>query len=517
MSSKAILLLAFFEGVTVMLIELLGGKMLIPYFGNSLIIWTSTIGVTMSSLMVGYFFGGILSKHKKSLIILFIFLALVSLWVALMPSLINKIVALFKDSELYVASLFSATLLFALPLILLGACPPILIAQFSAQNKAGISSGKVFAVSTIGSIACALVLGFLVIGKFGVSSPLLVYGLLFFILTTALLWNAFKEKLYFIIIAIPIVLVVLAGFRKKDNTNNYLYISESLQGQLKVFDESPQGPRILQINGVSQTRVFLNPQNPILNNSSWWYVHFDAAIASHKPSGSDVLLMGFGGGSIAQEMVNLGFNLDVVEIDKRLPGIAKDYFFFDATRVNFYIDDARHFIKKQKSKKQYDLVVIDLLHGEVQPNHIFTLEGLEELKSLLKNNGLVVVNYQSNFDEPQKPFLSILKTFVDAKYNAKLFEPMPERPADYIFVASLSELPSSFFDYNHMNDNTINNAFVRSFIKTPKFHSYSPNDNSIIALTDDKPILETMNKESIKTWRQNMVSIMEKNNSKAFK
>jgi hypothetical protein len=36
MSTKAILLLAFFEGVSVMLIELLGGKMLIPYFGNSL-------------------------------------------------------------------------------------------------------------------------------------------------------------------------------------------------------------------------------------------------------------------------------------------------------------------------------------------------------------------------------------------------------------------------------------------------------------------------------------------------
>jgi MFS family permease len=515
MSTKAILLLAFFEGVSVMFIELLGGKMLIPYFGNSLIIWTSTIGVTMSSLMIGYFIGGYLSKLKNSLTVLFFLLTITAIWMALMPSLVRPIINKFSDAELYSASIFSAVGLFALPLMLFGACPPILIAKLSVNNKAGISSGRVFAVSTIGSIVCALVVGFLIISKYGISGPLVVYGVLFFLLTVALLWNVFKEKLYFLIAALPIALIVLATNRSSIQLNS-LFVSESLQGQLRVFDEGERigQPRYLQINGVNQTKTFIDFNNPIMNNSGWWYVHLDGAFASHKPSGSDALLMGFGGGSLALELTNLNFNIDVAEIDARLPAIAHDFFLFDTSRVDFYIDDARHFIKKQKGKKKYDIVVIDLLHGEVQPNHIFTVEGLNELRQLLKDDATVLVNYQSNFDEPKQPYLAILNTFWAAGYDAKMTNARSDRPADYIFVASPNVLEEALFNDNHMNDCCFNNVNVLGFRKNP---IYVDKDNinqyltsELLVLTDNHPILETMNKESIITWRKHMINQTER-------
>lgn len=515
MSIKAILLLAFFEGVSVMFIELLGGKMLIPYFGNSLIIWTSTIGVTMSSLMIGYFIGGHLSKLKNSLSVLFIFLTITAIWMALMPAIVRPIIAKFSDAELYSASIFSAIGLFALPLILFGACPPILIAKLSSGQKAGLSSGKVFAASTIGSIVCALVVGFLIISKFGISGPLVIYGMLFFLLTVALLWGVFKEKLYFLIAALPIGLIVLASNKSSIQLNS-LYISESLQGQLRVFDENERvgQPRILQINGVNQTKTFINFNTPVMNSSGWWYVHLDGALASHKPSGSDALLMGFGGGSLALELTNLNFKVDVVEIDARLPIIAHDYFLFDTSRVHFYIDDARHFIKKQKSNKKYDIVVIDLLHGEVQPNHIFTLEGLQELKLLLKDDATVLVNYQSNFDEPKQPFLSILNTFWAAGFDAKMTNTNNERPADYIFIASPTTIEQNLFDDNHLNDCCFSNPNVQKFKKNPTYVSKENIDkylsSELLVLRDNNPLLETMNRESIITWRKHMIDQAER-------
>jgi hypothetical protein len=523
MSNKIIILFAFFEGFTVMLVELLGGKMLAPYFGNSLIIWTSTIGITMTCLMIGYFIGGRLSSFEKKEPIIYVLLTICSIWILKMPDIVNSIIQRLNDYDIYRTSILSTSLLFTLPLVILGICPPILISMFTSKKNAGYSSAMVFAFSTIGSIVSALIIGFLIIEDFGISKPIMIYSLFFFLLNTFVFWDAFRDKLYYLLFSIPIALITFSSFKKQEQ-HNYLFISESLQGQLKVVDEPGNrigNPRYLQINGVNQTRTIMDFNNPIMNQSGWFYVHLDGAIASHKPIGSNALLMGFGGGSIALELVKLDFNVDVVEIDERLPSIAHDYFLFDTSRVDFHIDDARHFIKKQKNKVKYDIVVIDLLHGEVQPNHIFTLEGLNELKHILKKDATIIVNYQSNYDEPQKPYLAILNTFWAANYDAIIAKTKDDRPADYIYIASPTIIPKNIFDDNHMNDCCFNNSQVKHFKENPTYITKDSdmikNNPSLVVLTDNNPILETMNKESIVTWRKHMINHANKINTTLFK
>lgn len=508
MLNNKILFLALFEGISVMLIELLGGKMLIPYFGNSLIIWTSTIGVTMSSLMIGYFLGGVLAKSKRSIFYLFTFLAITAIWISIMPTIAYKTVSLTSEADLYRAAIFSAIVLLAFPLILLGTCPPILIQNYE-NNAVGFSSGKVFGVSTIGGILSALFFGFFILPVYGISSPLLVYSFVVLICITYAFWSVVSEKIYFLLILLPLGFFTLIFFKSSDR-NEPIYISESLQGQLKIQDNpySEGFIRSLYINGVAQTKTKIY-SDPFFNESLWWYVHFDGSLASIKPPGSKVLLMGFGGGSIAHELIKLGFEIDVVEIDGRLPGIAKDYFSVDTSKLSFNIDDARHFIKKNKSiGEKYDLVVIDLLHGEVQPNHIFTVEGLNELKGLIKEGALVIVNYQSNFDEPKKPAVSILKTFGEAHFDAKVTNSKPDRPADYIFIASPSKLPKTLYNYDHMNDCCFNNKQVKEFREFGSYLNYSEmaTGNDFVVLYDNYPVLETLNEESIEIWRKNMIT-----------
>ena len=66
MSVRILVFLTFLEGVSVLFVELMGGKLLTPFYGNSLVVWTSTLGVTMSSLMIGYFLGGKLCTKNRA-------------------------------------------------------------------------------------------------------------------------------------------------------------------------------------------------------------------------------------------------------------------------------------------------------------------------------------------------------------------------------------------------------------------------------------------------------------------
>jgi len=170
-----------------------------------------------------------------------------------------------------------------------------------------------------------------------------------------------------------------------------LYQSEGVLGQITVYDyisADNHDMRILLINGVPQTFV-IKKQIPI---SHWPYVHRLATLASTKPAGSKALLVGMAGGTIAMELDGMGFQTDIVEIDSRMPEIAEQYFGLDPKRMNIIIDDGRHFFNTTKNK--YDIIIIDVVNGEVQPNHMFTKEAIENIKRICTKDGLVLLNYQ---------------------------------------------------------------------------------------------------------------------------
>ena len=59
--------------------------------------------------------------------------------------------------------------------------------------------------------------------------------------------------------------------------------------------------------------------------------------------------------------------------------------------VNVIVDDARHYL--EETDKKYDLILFDVYRGEAPPPHVFTLESLTKTKSLLNDNGLIIVNF----------------------------------------------------------------------------------------------------------------------------
>ncbi|MCH8902752.1 MAG: fused MFS/spermidine synthase, partial [Bacteroidetes bacterium] len=404
----ALMTVAFLEGFIVLAVELISAKMIAPFYGVSLIVWATVIGITLASLTTGYFIGGFLSKLDGSKAILFRILLFSALMMALMPLIAQSILYYFDRFGLSNGILLSAFILISPSLILLGATSPILI-QLVTKNvdRSGKAAGNIYAISTAGGILSTFLFGFFIIPEWGLRIPVLVLAFLLFAASQLLLYQ--KKQILFsgIILSLTILIsfmiirpndpvlkygLKLFGKDFSDRNNFHLLLnSEGLLGQLKVLDHFEEDDSVtihrqLLINGIPQTYVLIDSGM----TSYWQYVHTIATLSTLIIDKSEALLFGFGGGSLALELIEQGFKVDAVEIDNRMWEITEQYFELDKENTTMIIDDARHYLKT--TNKKYDIIIFDLASAEVQPSYVFTLESFLEMSDLLDENGMIIIN-----------------------------------------------------------------------------------------------------------------------------
>ena len=149
-----IYLLAFTSGFCIMGIELLGGRILAPFFGSSVHIWGSIITVFMLSLSLGYLLGGKLSTRSPSLAIygsIFLLSAITLLPIALFGQWLMEAVFLNIEDTRY-GSLIASMVLFFIPTVILGMISPYSVRLLiTSSNESGQVAGKLYFVSTLGS------------------------------------------------------------------------------------------------------------------------------------------------------------------------------------------------------------------------------------------------------------------------------------------------------------------------------------------------------------------------------
>ena len=502
---KYILLIAFIEGASVMAIELAGAKMIAPFYGTSLHVWASVLAVTLGGLTLGYFLGGI-SANKISLKkLLFAVLLSGTILIALMPTVALNTIPATHNLGLKLGTLVATISYMFLPLICMGMVSPILIQITNSDvNTSGKSAGTIYAVSTIGGIVMTLLMGFYLLPDWGIRKSLMLTSILFGI-TPFILFILIKKYKSFLIAGFCFVALIMISatkpFKDPDINLKFLYRSEGVLGQVTVLDnphpETNQLFRFLMINQIPQTQVNVQTM-PV---SAWSYPHRIATLSSIKAKVSKALLIGMGGGSIAMELKKMGFDLDVVEIDKRMPEVAQKYFAFSPKGIDITIDDGRHFINSTDQK--YDLVVFDVLNGENQPFHLFTKEAFSSLKQIINSNALVIVNFQGFFDganglAPR----SIFKTLSSSGFKMKYFYSGNEQEdGDVHLIASLSDLDFSKIDETRLNDCCL--SFEHSYKNLITEKRVVTDDVDI--LQDDKPKLEVINTIATEMWRKRTI------------
>lgn len=507
---RFLLFVSFMEGAVVMIVELVGAKIVAPYYGSSLYVWSSVLGVTLAGLAVGYFVGGVLSNKYKNLDVLFLVILLGALFSGIAPNWAPWLMSKTEFMGVRMGAFFSVLGFLFPPIVCMGMVSPLVIQQISTTNEdAGKSAGTVYAVSTVGGILATFLAGFYLIPTLGITYTAWMSSLVFIILGLSYF---LIRKSYSTTIAIVVLAFFITNFEKNQTLSsgyNIQFKSSGILGEWMVLDHKEgtqngkeQITRRLLLNGIDQTFTQVGYE-PL---SLWKYPHQITAYSSIKPKGAKALLLGMGGGSIAYELQAMGFDLDVVELDERIETIAKEYFNFDPTHCNLIIDDARHYIRK--TIKKYDVVIIDLLIGEVQPHHLFTKEAFGELKKLLNEEAIIVINFQGTLSHPEFSIgpKSIYKTLQSSGYYVDYYtsqeEAINEITNDIFFIAALEDI-----DFQQKCEKMRYNDWftLEQFNYKKLFTDQKIDVSNAYILEDDKPILEHLNASAILNWRGNKI------------
>lgn len=504
---KYLYLVAFIEGGSVMAIELAGAKMIAPFFGTSLFVWASVLAITLGGLAAGYFAGGWATYRFSPLRLLFWELLIGTLLIALMPFVAVKFMSVTGGLGLRLGSLFSSFSFMFLPLFCMGMISPTLIQLQNRELKGtGKTAGTVYAISTLGGIIMTLLMGFYFLPEWGIRLSVFFSAALLGTMAILVVIIGKKYKAVSAVATFILLVLFLASAKTFSDANvagKYLYRGEGILGQITVVETRTTPPiRTLFINQIPQTQV--DPTD--LPASLWKYPHRIAMIASMKPVGSKALLIGLGGGNIAMELKKMGFSVDAIEYDKRMPELAEKYFGFKPEGINVYVDDGRHFIRSTEQK--YDLVVIDVLNGEVQPHHMFTMESFEEMQRIMQPEGLLIINNQGFLlGEHGLGARSVYRTLAESGFKVKYYFAGDEKNSgDIHFIASPSDFGLSLDPPENINACCKSypvdyRALVLSIEMKSAQNSLDLTDAEL--LTDDKPLLLTLYNYSNEEWRLN--------------
>jgi hypothetical protein len=198
----------FVSGAVVMALEMVGSRLLAPFFGDSVFVWGSLIGVVMTSLALGYYLGGRLADFEPSFRTFSLIIATAGAVIVPIPIFSNTVLEAVLNSGLgeRFGPVLASLILLAAPTTLLGMVSPyaLRLAASSLKNIGGVS-GSLYSVSTGGSIFGTFFTVFVLIPSFGVRSILFALGLV--LMATSLLGLAWNQRLSTVLFMVVVLLL----------------------------------------------------------------------------------------------------------------------------------------------------------------------------------------------------------------------------------------------------------------------------------------------------------------------
>ncbi|MES2762252.1 MAG: fused MFS/spermidine synthase [Bacteroidota bacterium] len=379
--------ISFAEGASVMAAEICGAKLLAPFFGSSLYVWSSVMAITLAGLASGYFIGGKLSRREAKENTLLYVLILAVCCLCLMPFMTTIFLMTASHLSLIPAVIISVMFLLFPTMLCMGATSPLIISILTSEaEQSGENSGKIYAISTVGGILATFLCGFYLIPNLGVQFSLICFAI---VLALASLFLVFKKKSRSGGLALLFMIsIAFYGFANSKANRFSIYKSEGILGKLEIRDEPSYGNesviiRKLLINNTIQTEMLLESKQ-----SASEYVGLVERNCLYFPKGK-ALVLGLGGGVVANMLHQQHYQVTAVEFDERVIEMAKRFFYLNDS-VKTVCADARYYINNAKEK--YKLILFDVFKAEEQPSHVITKESLAKLKTTLDTNGVVLIN-----------------------------------------------------------------------------------------------------------------------------
>ncbi len=405
-----LLLTVFVSGLTTLGVELAASRLLDPFFGNSLIIWATIIGLMLLYLTVGYMVGGRWADHDPRPGTLFQITAWGAFLVGLIPFISAPVLRwsvwgfASYDIGLLAGSLVGVLVLFSLPITLLGMVSPFVI-RLALQDvrHSGHIAGSIYALSTLGSLVGTFLPVLLLIPNIGTRLTFVTLAVMLLLVSLGglLLSHAKRQPLYFLMLLILLMLAWLWHGSPIKASQGLVYETESSYNYIQVTEHADLSGggnwRFLHLNEGQGIHSAYNPDYKEfpLTDGVWDYFlvipYFNNPPYRESQVGS-LLVIGSAAGTISKAFSNVygPIPIDGVEIDPAIVQTGRDWFDMREPNVTIHVQDGRYFLAN--STKKYDVISVDAYRPPYIPFHLTTQEFFQEIYNHLNENGVVAIN-----------------------------------------------------------------------------------------------------------------------------
>lgn len=398
----------FLCGAVVMIFELVGSRVLGPYFGTSIFVWTSLIGIILGSLSFGYYFGGKIADKKTDLnglsLIIFLAAASIGLTIFIKDFLLAGLQINFTDIRL--ASVLASLILFSPTSILLGMVSPYTVKlKIENLNTSGSTVGNLYAISTAGSIVGTFLSGFYLIPYFGTNKLLIILSIILILNSLALSIKTYTKIKITVFIFATIGWFAINGLHYMSLQNDFIDI-DTAYNRIWIYNHldlaTNKTVKIMGINNENHSSMFLNSDELVNEYTKYYHLvkHFNLNFKT-------ALMFGGAGYSYPKDFLIKypEATIDVVEIDPKITDLAKKYFNLEENpRLTIYHEDGRVYLNK--TLKKYDAIFGDAFSSRYSiPYQLTTEEAVQKKYNILNNNGIVILNIISAIDGERGEFL----------------------------------------------------------------------------------------------------------------
>lgn len=381
-----IYLTVFVSGAVVLVLELLGTRIIAPYYGTTVYVWASLIGVALVGLAAGYSLGGFLSDRRNDSVFMYLFILIGAVLIILIPLILRPVLNVSEIFGARFGSLFAAFILFFGIFVALGSVAPYAV-KITADDfrHLGLTAGSLYAVSTIGGFAGAIAAGYFLIPALGIGHIINICGGLLAVMGITGMFLKKKNKTPALMLIIIFVMLQFmfstAAESGAPERISVLYEKSGNYGKIYVIDRAGRY-RYMVVDGAVQTYI---DKNDDTFASGYINMLYDAAKWHEKPE--KALVIGLGGGSLGRLLENHGVETLNIDINPEIVKAAQRYFGFEG---EYEISDGRRFLRRTNEK--YDMIFFDVFNGYSVYPFMFSKESFELAKKRLNKNGILAMN-----------------------------------------------------------------------------------------------------------------------------
>jgi len=391
-SNRYLFIFVFFVGTGSLGAEIAAARLIAPFFGASTFVWANTIGVVLLALSLGYWYGGKWADRNPEMRRMCLLAMGAAILLAVIPFVARPFLDIGTEAldEIsaggFIGSLLGVTFMLGVPVFMLGAVSPYALRLAVPDvEHSGSVAGRLYALSTAGSLVGTWISALLLIPWVGTQRTFIVFALAI----AAVAAIGLRGRWYAVPALLAASIAIPVGTIKAANEGEVIFEAETENQYVRVIDE-PDGDRVLELNEGQAVHSLYRPDSVLTDNVWDGYLVLPFAALEGPPQRMAILGNATGTTARAYGKYFPQVEIDGVEIDGELHEIGREYFDMTNPNLTTHTADARPWLRA--SEGGFDAILVDAYRQPYIPFYLATEEFFELVRDRLVPGGVVIVN-----------------------------------------------------------------------------------------------------------------------------